>query len=332
MSRAITDRSAVGAGRRRPARRDLVAGRLAAPRSGSRDPEEGGQESGPSGLRRYLTAFTAVVTPATLVTSVLLYAGWVRTRVYYSYFGISADLLGLGPQDYILRSADVGAGAIALLALAGGVLLVLDRVTVAVLRVLDRSGGGRWFRFLLALLGTGLALGGLLDVLGQTVIALTPSLVSAGLIAAGVALLLRFGLGTPGRGALLGPSTAPFGLVVLALVGLWAVHSYARWIGTNAALGVDVDSSRFAVVTVFTDDPLDLPGRLVVRQTVTGGSPEHPAVHRYIGARLLAYGNDRWFLLTNPAHDGYRSSVVVLRDTDDIRVEVATPDLGSAIG
>jgi hypothetical protein len=63
------------------------------------------------------------------VGALLLYVGWVRTRAFFTYFGINAMELGFSPQDYVLRSADVGLGAVVLVALAGGVLLVLDRMT-----------------------------------------------------------------------------------------------------------------------------------------------------------------------------------------------------------
>jgi hypothetical protein len=275
---------------------------------------------------------SAALGPATLVTSVLFYVGWVRTRTFFGYFGINAGSLGFGPQDYVLRSADVGVGALALLALAGGALLVLDRLASLALVALEGGGGARWARPTLGVVGGALVMGGLGMALSELAIAVAPSLIGAALIAAGVVLLLRFGLGSPDSDPLLGPATAPFGLTVLVVIGLWASNYYAQWIGTNAAIGVDQDSSRFAVVTVFSDEPLDFPGGLVSVQTIEPPEPDGSTKYRYTGARLFTYGNDRWFLITNPPLDGYRSSVLVLRDTEDIRVEVAAPGSAESVG
>jgi hypothetical protein len=77
-------------------------------------------------------------------------------------------------------------------------------------------------------------------------------------------------------------------------------------------------------VTILSTEPLDVPGSLVKASRVS--QPEGKWSYRYTGARLLAYANERWFLIVNPRQQGYRSTVYTLRDAAFFRVETATPD------
>jgi hypothetical protein len=253
----------------------------------------------------------------------LLYVGWIRTRAFYGYFGISSSHLGFLPQDYILRSADVGLGAVVLIALAGGLLLVLDRIVMNRLR---RWSGRRLERLIrggTAFTGCALVLVGLYSVTAHAMVAAPPPLASAGFVAAGAVLLLRFGTGSPGRRAFLGASTVAFGLAVVALTLFWAAHSYAQDIGVSAAKRIDANSSEFAVVTILSTEPIDIPGSLVKSSRLDNG--EGKWSYRYTGARLLTYANERWFLIVDPRHEGYRSTVLTLMDAASFRVVTATP-------
>ena len=279
-----------------------------------------------STIRGSLKSFGAVFAPATLVGALLLYVGWVRTRAFFTYFGINAVQLGFSPQDYILRSADVGLGAVVLLALAGGVLLVVDRIVMNLLR---RWRGRRRERFIeacTAFAGCALVLVGLYSITARASFAALPPLPSAGFVAAGAVLLLRFGAGGSGRAAFLGPGTVTFGLAVIAVTSFWAANSYAHDYGVAAAEALDEDSSRFTVVTILSTEPIDIPGSLVVASRVP--SADGKWSYRYTGARLLTYGNERWFLIVTPRQRGYRSTIFTLRDTESVRVEAATPDSG----
>jgi hypothetical protein len=258
------------------------------------------------------------------VGALLLYVGWVRTRAFFTYFGINAMELGFSPQDYVLRSADVGLGAVVLVALAGGVLLVLDRI---VMRLFCRARGRRREGVIhggIALVGCGLVLLGLFNVTAEASFAALPPLSSAGFVAVGAVLLLRFGAGAPGRAPLLGPNTVGFGLVIIAVTSFWAANSYAHSIGVGAAEMIDADSSHLSVVTILSREPIDVPGSLVVASRVPDA--EGKWFYRYVGPRLLSYANGRMFLIVTPQRGGYRSTIFTLREADTIRVETATPD------
>jgi hypothetical protein len=279
-----------------------------------------------STIRGSLKSFGAVFAPATLVGALLLYVGWVRTRAFFTYFGIDAIMSGFSPQDYILRSADVGLGAVVLLALAGGALLVVDRIVMNLLRRWRGQRRARLIQAGTAFTGCVLVLVGLYSITARASFAALPPLPGAGFVAAGAVLLLRFGAGGSGRPAFLGPGTVSFGLAVIAVTSFWAAHSYAQDFGVAAAEAVDADSSRFTVMTILSTEPIDIPGSLVVASRVP--SADGKWSYRYTGPRLLTYGNERWFLIVTPRQRGYRSTIFTLRDTESVRVETATPASG----
>lgn len=78
---------------------------------------------------------------------------------------------------------------------------------------------------------------------------------------------------------------------------------------------------KLPLVSVFSTDPLDLPGADISASRITVESQKYR--YRYTGLSLLTYSNDRWFVVTGRLSDEYHSSVSILRDSDAIRVEVA---------
>jgi hypothetical protein len=47
--------------------------------------------------------------------------------------------------------------------------------------------------------------------------------------------------------------------------------------------------------------------------------------YRYSGAQLLAYANDRWFLLVSPGSPDYHSRAVIRPNAEGMHVETAVP-------
>jgi len=263
---------------------------------------------------------SAVIAPLTVVTALLFYVGWVRTRAFFEYFGVRPALVGYAPQDYVLHSAVVSFGAVLLLALAGVVLVGLDRLVAIVIERVPGRLLGQWLRWGLAGLGASLVLIGLGAAATDAAIAVVPPIAGAGLVALGAVLFLRFGKESPSRQ---GPGTTGLSAVVLAVAFFWAVTIYARDLGVGAAVAIDGDARSWPVVTVYSSEPLDFPGTNVTATRVLGEDQRWN--YRYTGAVLLTYSNERWFLIPEPASGGYRSSVVVLRDSESIRVEATKP-------
>lgn len=273
----------------------------------------------------------AVFAPATALSGILLYVGWIRTRAFFAYFGINSAELGFSPQDYILRSADVGAGAVALIALGGGILLVLDRALANGTKRLDQRAPKRVpLQLILAAFGLVLVLAGLWSVIDRAVLAAVPTPSSAGMIAIGAVLLLRFGTGLQAQSALLGARTVGFGLLVLMVTGLWAANSYAQSIGRDAAESIDRDSSNLAVASILADSPLDIPGSLISASRVV--DPEGKEKYRYVGGRVLTSSSGKFYLIVDAPRDGYRSRIYTLKDSDSVHVETATPTGGQPGG
>jgi hypothetical protein len=55
-------------------------------------------------FERWVRASATIVAPATVLSALLFYFGYVCARSRYEYFGIDVDTIGLGTQDYIMRS------------------------------------------------------------------------------------------------------------------------------------------------------------------------------------------------------------------------------------
>jgi hypothetical protein len=291
-------------------------------------------------------ALTAAA-PLTIITALLVHVGSVRNRAYFGYFGIDQGVLRLSIQDYVLRSVDVTFGAVARLVAAAVVVIVVNRLMIrAIIRHQDHRGMG-YGRLHAILVAVGATLGavGLLVALGLGRWLDLPPLVAAILLALGSGMILRLrsapfaadanadaagpqdaaataSRGHPEEARLLGlPMTlALYATLVIAL--FWAATLYAQDLGQRAAMTVDANPEELPLVTVFSKSYLDLPGSLV-HPTRAPGAEGGPPHYRYTGLSMLAYVNGTWFLITGRYSDRYRSSVLLLRDTQTIRVEVA---------
>ena len=264
-----------------------------------------------------------IAAPLTIATALLGYVGWIRSRAYFGYFGLNTSLVSYTPQDYLLQSAPVGFGAILVLVLAGTVLLTVDRVTAHGLSLISRTLETRIRR---ALVGVGLILvvASLWTAAPQATIGVLPATSGAMLLGIGAFMVLRFG-GRQRRDVqpILPPIGIGLAVVALALAAFWAATVHAEDLGRGAAESVDRDPRRLSVVTVYSREPLDLPGANVSPVRIADENQQWS--YRYTGARLLIYSNNRWFLMPEPSSSAYRSSVSILPDSDAIRVEVAVP-------
>ncbi len=271
---------------------------------------------------------TTVVAPITLITALLVYFGWIRSKSYYGYFGINQGLLRLSVQDYLLRSTDVTLGALLRLLAAGAALVVLDRLISTWSKGQRADGESSGFRVLLAVWGLALITSGMLSVLGFADDVSLPPVLSAVALGVGAVLVLRLGPALLHRRVPVEEHSRIVGLVttIAFLVGAtcWASTLYAQDLGQQTAKTVDASPGRLLpLVTVFSKEFLDLPGAYVkTSQIVTQNNGVH---YRYTGLYLLTYSNGRWFLVTGRYPGNYRSSVVTLHDTEGIRVEVARP-------
>lgn len=276
--------------------------------------------AGSRGVSTGMKILSEVVAPTTVITALLVYIGWIRNQAYYGYFGVSQGVLKPSLQDYALRSVDVTFGAVTRLVSFGLIFLAFDW---GMSQIAKRSGGHkavRWLIVVLVMVGLVSVIVGLLFILGVTPGFVPSPVVGAIILGAGVVLLLRFGplaVGAARTAGIIATATL-YATLVLAL--FWAATLYAQDLGQRAAQGVDADPSVLPLVTIFSDTYLDLPGSRVRASQI---QVQRKLYFRYTGISLMTYSNDRWFLITGKYGDGYRSSVVVIRDSPSIRVEIA---------
>ncbi len=272
----------------------------------------------PRDVGRVVELLAAVVAPVTVLTGLLAYIGSVRNRAFYGHLGVDQNLLQLSLQDLVLRSADVTFGALARLLAAALALVALDRLLAAAQR---RGNAPHRLPAVLAAAGLFLAAAGLLLAVGVGPASGPAPLLGALLLGAGTVIAFRFGRARAADRPDLTQAAALVTALVLAL--FWAATLYAQDLGRRAATEVDEGRAPLPVVVIYSDEYLDLPGRGITASAVP--VPAGGEVYRYSGLRLLTYANDRWFLITEPRSEQYRSRVVVLRDTEDVRIEVVAP-------
>lgn len=292
-------------------------------------------------------AVVNVLGPATVVTSLLFYFGYVATTARFRYFGVYLSLMNQSLQDMLLYGVEavypplIAVSVIGLLALAAHtsirVLLVSE----------DRDDVTGWIGVFVTLLGC-LALvrgvvGMLIPGIARTeAIATTPLCLGAGVVglAYGAWLLRRIAIRRDRRRLRDAPDDADpparspvadwlespacvrlcryaMAWVTLLVVAsaFWTANSFAAAYGLGRALD-DADSlPRRPEVVLYTKEPLrDLPaGAGSTRLAPSAGSQLR---YRYRGLRLLVQANGRLFLV--PAHwttPGGRTLVVPYDNT-----------------
>lgn len=292
-------------------------------------------------LEHWVRSIATVIAPATALSAVLFYFGYVSSRSQYEYFGIDVDTVGLGTQDYIMRSPQPLLVPLLVLALIGiGVLALLaaTRRWVAAAEVATGEGAKRrvvQVRRLtrvcltagLTLLGAGVAL--LLVYVRLRDWALYP-LVTPLLVGFGATLiayanrvrgLLRR---TPeqtsaeSHSALLRRSSEALVFVVIAVSVFWTTATVAQWSGRGLARQQALNLDRLPSVILDTQERLFLRGRGVV-ETVLDVSEGQTFHYRYRNLRLLIHGNNRMFLVPN--NWSASNSTLVVQLNDSVRVQ-----------
>ncbi len=277
--------------------------------------QSAGEKSLAAVAEGFAKVLETVAAPIGVVTGFLIFFGWTYSGAYFGHFGISHRLLQYSVRDLTLQSAQPMFGtAVLLLSVVAG-LWLLDRLITEWRRRSDRLDRSADAGILVVgLVACGMGLLGALGV--RPLLAVVPGRAAALVMLAGALILLRARRSTdPGR-------RLERALLVVAsmLAVFWVTTLYATDAGRELAREVDATPARLPLVTLFSERYLDVPGTAVI--ATEQKSPSGTPLYRYTGLRLLTYSNDRWFLITG-AQPGYRSTVTVLPDAPDVRVEVA---------
>ncbi|GAA1691858.1 hypothetical protein ACFTSF_31065 [Kribbella sp. NPDC056951] len=265
-----------------------------------------------SQAERWVSFAAGIVTPVTLISTLLFYFGYVSARSQYEYFGIDVDTIGLSTQDYVMRSPQP------LLV----PLLVLTLIAVAALLVHNAihptaTAVRRATRVIVVVLLLGVA--GLLafPLIGQLpyYALIVPMVIGLAAAALAYATFLR---------SRLDPATrAPrvlIGLLAVATVtcAFWATATTAQYSGRGLAKGDARNLDRFPVVILDTKEKLALrsPGLEETALRPGAGQTFH---YRYRGLRLLVVGENRMFLV--PQNWTASNTTVVVPLNDSVRVQ-----------
>ena len=283
-----------------------------------------------SQLNQLYSIATNFVAPATLVSALLFYFGYVSSRAQYEYFGVDVDTIGLGTQDYVMRSPQPLLVPLLVLTLLGiaGVLVHMSIIRRVAAREPDESPdrrdhlqGYQRIARRTSVLGSGLIGTGVTLLFAYTWLRdwawfdlVTPLLLATGAALVAYATRMQKLLRRPGptnppdpsadeppahldgtARALRRSSTALLLLVVVANV-FWSTATVAQWSGRGLAHYNATHLDNFPSVILDTRERLYLrdPG---VEETALPAAAGQTFRYRYRHLRLLIQGRNRMFLV-----------------------------------
>jgi len=266
-----------------------------------------------------LRLIATIGSPLAFGTAFLFYFGWVRARTQARALGFDSSIMNLSTADYILKSIDALYIPLVLLLIMA---LVLNRFHERLIVAGGRQSRRRTILLRLAsLLEKSWALWVLLGIsllpfasLRSVSIPFSITLALLCFIYSKVLLKLATGIEpwSPFHKSLI--------MVLLAFVLFWDTERVARNFGEGYAALLVAEPQRLAAVTIYSAKSLEIgvPG---VMETKLGRA-DSEYHYRYNGLRMLQRSDGRYFLI-NENWDPQKGRVVVLRETDNLRMEFA---------
>jgi hypothetical protein len=266
--------------------------------------QAGAPAAGPTAWERWYSLATTFVAPATFLSALLFYFGYVSSRAQYRYFGLDVDTLGLSTQDYVMRSPQALLVPALLLTALGVAGLVVRRALD------DRELSPRAVR-LLRVAAAVPAVAGVVLLVGYRWLGgwvwygmATPLLLAGALV-----VLAWLWHRTGQRGA------AAFALLAVATCLFWATATLAQWTGLGAAQRTARHLDQLPAVVIDTTERLYLTGG-IVEETRLAAEEGQQFRYRYRGFRLLIQAGDRMFLVPSRWSPG---GSTVLLELGDVR-------------
>ncbi|MDG4824999.1 hypothetical protein O7635_24385 [Asanoa sp. WMMD1127] len=273
------------------------------------------------GMRQLLVAIGSELT---VITALLYYFGWVRTRVQAENLGFPSGVLNLSIADYLLKSVNVLFPLLTALL----VLLIIGHVVFDV--VLPRRwrvgiSPSRLRRY--ARVAKGAAFGcAVLAVVGSLPPANNRYSLPAGLTMAVLLAIAARGLETRVLGR--DPWTRPRRWMVtllLLLLMFWNTERVALFLGEQFAADYKARPEQFPAIVLYSKDDLRIDADGVVAEPPVGEPGSYR--YRYTGLRVMESVADRYVLI-NPEWTGGNGRVYVITHSDAIRVEFVGRDAG----
>jgi len=264
-------------------------------------------------LERWLSIGGSIIAPATAITTLLFYFGYVSSRAQYDYFGVDVDLVGLTTQDYVMRSPQPL--LVPLLVITLACALLLGAHTLVRRRVTERDKlrglARRTVVAGLALLAAAMLLLFLYPLLQSWTEypLVTPLVLVAGGSLTGWSLMQLRRLDAEAVGAEGGTERRAVDALEVAIVLVWvAVAAGVFWMTATIAdwsgRGLGKEQARelreLPSVILDTKERLFLPAGMGVAETRLEPAEDGQAFRfRYWNLRLLIEGKDAMFLVPN---------------------------------
>jgi hypothetical protein len=279
-------------------------------------------------VERWLSVATTIIAPATVLSALLFYFGYVSSRAQYDYFGVDVDTIGLSTQDYVMRSPQPLLVPLLVLTVLAVLALLVHAAIGRRIAGADPDAGGppqiaRYRRLAqrtvlvgLAVLGAGMLLLFCYPYLREWALfaLVTPVLIASGAALVGYGARIQAKLQPPrpapnpdedasnGRAhadtSLLALRRYAGGALVVVIVAniFWATATIAQWSGRGLAHYNASHLDRLPSTILDTRERLFLrsPG---IEETALPVSPGQTFRYRYRHLRLLIEGKDRMFLV-----------------------------------
>lgn len=255
---------------------------------------------------------TAIAGSGVVLSALMFYFGWVRTRVLFDFFGVPVSILDYSSTDYILRSAEVFFKPAVWAVLT---LCVLTALAVGVHVAESHASAPSWrplVRGVIVLTTLGCVIAGMLGLTRR----MQPQLSAVLLCVGGVLIILLYLLY---RAHSLTPPPVMMliiGVLLTLAAAFWAVSIYAANIGTAVAADIAAGRLTRPHVVVYSTTDLGIAGAQAAQCQADGKTCRYT----YTGYRLLAYTNHRWILIRHPWSAG--TPTVILSDNDTVRIEL----------
>ena len=296
--------------------------------------------SDPGTIDRWLNVIKDVLVPAGALTALLFYFGYASTRAEYQYFGVDIGAVGLGTNDFLVRSPHPLLVPVLLIAVLAGLGVWLH---LALRRLLEKPDDPRATRLLVirrlsaavAWIGAGLGLCGIVLMLIYPLLSdwpvydlVTPLCLMTGIVMFAYGQHLR----TQTAQAIEGPPTDDRAkrllgvLAAAAVVGcvFWVTATLADWSGRGLGITLSEHFSDLPSVILDTEEPLQWHSAGIEESALPAVSGQTYR-YRYRHLRLLIEGGGRMFLVPDQWRPSDTTFLVPLDDTVRVQFQFQNP-------